>query len=195
MDIKKAGIDYHAFMRSFTDQVQNANLNDESELKHYENRKLNLHRVQKWNKIFVPSQKLIDIVSSISSTQTWMFVTESWCGDSAQSLPIIAKAAALNDKINLQIVLRDENLEIMDRYLTNGSRSIPKLVVFDSDNNELFQWGPRPALAKNLFTKLKNDGAEKAEINREIHLWYAKDRGKEIDNELTNLLRCGTSFL
>jgi len=118
-----------------------------------------------------------------------MIITETWCGDSAQSIPILAKAASLNDKINLRIVLRDENLNIMDSYLTNGSRSIPKLVAFDENDNELFQWGPRPQQAQNLMLKMKNDGAPKDEMNKQLHLWYAKDRGNEIEKELIELLK------
>ena len=87
-------------------------------------------------------------------------ITESWCGDSAQNLPVIAKLAQLNSNIDFKIVLRDSNLEFMDLHLTNTSRAIPKLVVFDENNNELFQWGPRPVEAQNLFSRLKNDGIE-----------------------------------
>jgi hypothetical protein len=84
-----------------------------------------------------------------------MVITETWYGDSAQNLPIIAKAAELNNKIDLRILLRDSNIDIIDHYLTNGqSRSIPILVAFDLDGNELFKWGPRPLTAKILVTNL-----------------------------------------
>lgn len=187
--LKAVEIDYHSFMELFTNQVENPDLNNKNELVHYENRKLNFHRTLRVLKTFTPSEELIEAVLSISTIQTWMIITESWCGDSAQSLPIIAKVAALNNKIKLRIVLRDENLEIMDRYLTNGSRSIPKLVVFDENDNELFKWGPRPAYAQNLVKQLKEEGIDKSEINKQLHLWYVKNRGLEIENELLELIK------
>jgi hypothetical protein len=118
-----------------------------------------------------------------------MVITETWCSDSAQNLPIIAKAAELNDKIDLRILLRDSNTDIIDHYLTNGkSRSIPILVAFDSDGNELFKWGPRPDTAKTLVTNLKSDGFSKEEFNHQLHLWYGRNRGKEFESELVELL-------
>jgi hypothetical protein len=77
----------------------------------------------------------------------------------------------------------------MDQYLTNGTRSIPKLIVFDNDNNELFQWGPRPLEAQSLYINLKNTGIEKSEINKELHYWYSKNRGKEVEKELIELIK------
>lgn len=194
IDINSIGTDYSSFMKMFIHQVDNPDLNNPDELRHYENRKLNLFRTQKWTKTFTPSTELIDAVKSITKPQTWMVITETWCGDSAQNLPIIGKAASLNDKINLRIVFRDENLEIMDNYLTNGSRSIPKLVAFDESGNELFLWGPRPESVQNIVMNLKNEGLDKSEINKQLHLWYAKNHGEEIDKELSHLIKKVTLY-
>jgi len=185
---KKIGIDYDSFRKIFIKQVKVPNTLDENEMKYFKYRKLNLQRTFRLEKTFTPSEELINEINKIDKPQTWMLITETWCSDSAQNLPIIAKAASLNDKINLRIVLRDENLEIMDRYLTNGSRSIPKLVAFDENDDELFQWGPRPAYAQNFMMKMKIDGIPKSEMNKELHLWYAKNRGEEVEKELVELL-------
>lgn len=185
---KKIGIDYDSFRKIFIKQVEVPNTLDENEMKYFKYRKLNLQRTFRLEKTFTPSEELINEINKIDKPQTLMLITETWCGDSAQNLPIIAKAASLNDKINLRIVLRDENLEIMDRYLTNGSRSIPKLVAFDENDDELFQWGPRPAYAQNFMMKMKIDGIPKSEMNKELHLWYAKNRGEEVEKELVELL-------
>ena len=185
----KIGMDYQKYLDLFKRQIDEPNLDDELEMKRFEIKKLNLQRTLRLEKHFAPSEELIKVISSIQSPQTWLALTESWCGDSAQNLPIIAKAAALNTKINLRIIPIDENLEIMDQYLTNGSRSIPKLVVFDDKNNELFRWGPRPTEAQNLFSKLKSEGLDKPEINKRLHLWYGKNGGKEVEKELILLLK------
>ncbi len=187
--IDEIGIDYKSYKNTFIRQVENPNKQDEQEMKYLKYRKMNLQRTRRLDKYFVPSDELINVVKTINQRQTWMVITESWCGDSAQNLPIITKAASLNEKINICIVLRDENLEIMDRYLTNGSRSIPKLVVFDKDSNELFQWGPRPVEAQNIYMKFKESGMEKSAINEELHLWYGINRGKEVEIELVELLK------
>lgn len=186
---KEIGIDYNSYKTLFINQVNNQNNLDENEIKYFEYRKINLQRSSRLEKTFTLSRELINEINKIEAPQSWMIITETWCGDSAQSIPILAKAASLNDKINLRIVLRDENLNIMDSYLTNGSRSIPKLVAFDENDNELFQWGPRPQQAQNLMLKMKNDGVPKDEMNKQLHLWYAKDRGKEIEKELIELLK------
>ncbi|HMN48954.1 MAG TPA: thioredoxin family protein [Ignavibacteriaceae bacterium] len=186
---KEIGIDYNSYKTLFINQVNNQNNLDENEIKYFEYRKINLQRSSRLEKTFTLSRELINEINKIKAPQSWMIITETWCGDSAQSIPILAKAASLNDKINLRIVLRDENLNIMDSYLTNGSRSIPKLVAFDENDNELFQWGPRPQQAQNLMLKMKNDGVPKDEMNKQLHLWYAKDRGNEIEKELIELLK------
>lgn len=188
-DTKQLGINYDSFRKIFIKQVEDPNNNDENEAKYFEYRKLNLQRTVRLEKTFTPSEELISEINKINIPQTWMVITETWCGDSAQNLPIIAKAASLNDKINLRIVFRDENLEIMDSYLTNGSRSIPKLVALDKNDDELFQWGPRPAYAQNLMTKMKSDGIPKDEMNKELHSWYSKDRGKEVERELVEKIQ------
>lgn len=111
-----------------------------------------------------------------------MVITESWCGDSAQNLPVISKIARLNSNIALRIILRDSNLDIMDNYLTNGvSRSIPILVAFDMDGNEIFRWGPRPKPAMQLVKKFRERGIVKEEYYKKLHLWCGRNKGRELD--------------
>jgi hypothetical protein len=85
----------------------------------------------------------------------WLLITEAWCGDVSNTIPIIALAAATNPSINLRIMVRDEHPDLMNSYLTNGSKSIPILVVMDSDGNELSKWGPRPLGCQELVIKSK----------------------------------------
>ncbi len=119
----------------------------------------------------------------------WIVLTEDWCGDSAQNLPYIAKFAALNKNIDLRILLRDDNLDIMDLYLTNGkSRSIPKLIAIDSDGNELFVWGPRPAVIQDMVKAWQIEGKSKEIWQHELHSFYAKNKGKHLEEEFIKLL-------
>lgn len=154
----------------------------------YEYRKLNLARVNRVEKTYQPSEKIKEKVSNINK-QIWLVITEDWCGDSAQNLPAIAKIASLSNNIDLKIVLRDQNLDLMDLYLTDGKRSIPKLIAFDENFNELFIWGPRPQNAQILFDNLKDKGLAKEEIIKELHTWYAKDKCQSLENEFIELLK------
>lgn len=164
------------------------NMLNEMELAYYEYRKLNLARVSRLEKLYKPTDEALNTISKIQSHQIWFVITEDWCGDSAQTLPVIAALANLNKNIDLKILLRDSNPEIMDMYLTNGKRSIPKLVVFDEELNEIFQWGPRPQAAKSLAEDLHKKGIEKQEVIKQLHLWYAKDGGYSTEKEIIHLL-------
>jgi len=118
-----------------------------------------------------------------------MIISETWCGDSAQNIPYIAKIAGLNPQIDFQIILRDVYPHIMDMYLTNGTRSIPILVAFDESGNELFRWGPRTQEAKKLFTDLKALGLEMPAVLEKLHLWYGRNRGKNLEAEMREAIR------
>ncbi|MCU0343708.1 MAG: thioredoxin family protein [Ignavibacterium sp.] len=182
---------YNEFIIEFSKQISVLDIDtlNDYDKSFYEYRKLNYQRSTRLDKTFIPSDDAIKSFSKINQTQKWIVITESWCGDSAQNLPVIAKLAQLNNKIDLQIVLRDSNLQFMDLHLTNGSRAIPKLIVFDKNDKELFSWGPRPAEAQNLYSRLKNAGAAKSEINKELHLWYGRNRGKEVEKEILHLVK------
>ncbi len=162
---------------------------DDKDKKWYDYKKINFTRTGRILKKFKADEELARLISSINTPQLWMVLTEDWCGDSAQNLPYLAKYVELNDKIDMRILERDNNLEIMDQYLTNGkSRSIPKMVAFDADGNELFVWGPRPKEAQELRDKLISEGKPGAEVTTQLHLWYAKNNGKALVAEFKKIL-------
>ena len=96
--------------------------------------------------------------------------------------------ARSNPNITLRLVPRDENLDIMDEFLTNGKRAIPRLVIFDQNGQELTPWGPRPLAAQRVFDQAKNEGMEKPELLERLHLFYGRDRGKALEQEFIALL-------
>ncbi len=150
---------------------------------------LNLARTLRIEKTYSPSEAVEQAARAISARQFWMVLTEPWCGDSAQNLPFIFKIAACSPAVDARVLLRDQNLDIMDAYLTDGTRGIPKLVAFDPEGRELFRWGPRPQAAADLFRELKGSGAPLEEVRRKLHLWYAKDRGRNLEREFVTLLK------
>lgn len=193
--IKLIGISYRQYYDLTKTEVETVNQEQltEEERKRYEEKKLNLHRMTRIEKHYSVSEELKNLISKISHQQTWMIISETWCGDSAQNIPFIAKSVSLNPNINLKIILRDSHLDIMDLYLTNGTRSIPILITFDESGKELFRWGPRPQEGKKLFSDLKAQGLEKSVILEKLHLWYGRNRGKNLENEMIEAAKLSLS--
>lgn len=151
--------------------------------------KLNRQRMYRLEKTVEISEPLKAKVRAVTSKWTWLVITEGWCGDAAQNIPIIEKIAAENANIETRYILRDENLELMDQYLTNGARSIPKLIALDTETlDDLGTWGPRPQEAMDLFLKLRAEGIEKPLITESIQRWYIQDKHQSIQREFETLV-------
>ncbi len=184
--INKVGIDYINFIEQTLQKLANDEFKNNDK---YNVTKLNLQRSNRISKTYQINEQLKDLIKSFDRTHTWMVITEDWCGDSAQNLPYIVKIAELNPLINLRILLRDQNLDVMDLYLTNGkARSIPKLVAFDENGNELFQWGPRPKAAQEVVDQAIQNGLDKNTYLEKLHLWYSEDKGRTLESEFFILL-------
>lgn len=149
---------------------------------------LNLHRTQRILRHYQPARRLIELLGRIHERQLWLMVTEPWCGDSAQCLPYITQMARSNPLLELRLVLRDANLDIMDEFLTQGKRAIPKLAVFNTRGDMILEWGPRPLAAQKVFDLAKAEGLEKPDLLERLHLFYGRDRGKAIEQEFIALL-------
>ena len=118
-------------------------------------------------------------------------MTESWCGDAAQTLPVINKFAEANEKIDLKVVLRDENEALMNQFLTNGSKSIPKLIVLDNTSNKVVgSWGPRSEMASKMVSDYKDKhGKIDDQFKIDLQNWYNEDKGSNIEKELIDLIK------
>ena len=98
--------------------------------------------------------------------------------------------AALNENINLKLVLRDDNLNLMDLFLTNGGRSIPKLIALDNHNNVIDTWGPRPAVATKMVADYKaKHGAIDAQFKQDLQVWYNKDKGISTQSDFVKIIQ------
>jgi len=151
--------------------------------------KLNRQRMHRLEKIVKLEPETVFSIRSLDVKWIWLVITEGWCGDAAQNIPIIEKIAAENEGIETRYILRDENLELIDQYLTNGARSIPKLIVLNADTLEVVgTWGARPKAAQELFYKLKDQGIEKPQIMERLQRWYNEDRSRSIQREFRELI-------
>lgn len=178
---------YRALVAEMAEQGTNTGAERTESLANYT--QLNHKRMKRWDKTFKLSEATKEKLEAISEKITWVVLTESWCGDAAPSLPVMNRLAEINPNLELKVVLRDDNLPLMDAFLTNNARSIPKLVAVDSENQEVLgTWGPRPQVAAQLVADYKNaHGKLTAEFREELQQWYNKDKGQEILNELLEL--------
>jgi len=154
---------------------------------------LNEHRMDKWDKHYSPSREILEVLRVPTPVTHWLVITEGWCGDSAQVLPMLSKMAG-ESQIELRIVLRDENDWLMQRYLTNGTRSIPILIGLDSTGQEIYRWGPRPRAIQELAQTMKRSEDpvySPEEIKHAVHLYFGRDRGKELERDMTELISAG----
>jgi thiol-disulfide isomerase/thioredoxin len=152
--------------------------------------KLNDQRMKRWDKTVKVSDNMKEEFSSLNNKQTWLVITESWCGDAAHVIPVFNKLAELNENINLKLVLRDENEALMNLFLTNGGKAIPKLIIIDeATNNVVNTYGPRPSEATKLVIDYKTKhGKLTPEFKQDLQLWYNKNKGQNIINDLKSLL-------
>jgi hypothetical protein len=161
--------------------------NQSQELLQYS--ELNVHRMNRVEKTTVLIEDLSATIDLIEQPQIWLILAEGWCGDAAQTIPIFHLIEKQFPKIKIKLLLRDENVELMDLFLTNGSRSIPKVLMLDASSlNLLSQWGPRPSEATTLINNLKAEKLEMMEIKEKLHAWYAKNRGVAVQSEIIDIL-------
>ena len=178
--------EYLALLNDLYAQGKTTGENQSEELLNYA--KMNLQRMKRLNKTVSISDQLLGAINSTETPKmTWLVLTEGWCGDAAQNIPLLNKLAVVSDKIELKLILRDEHLDIMDQFLTNGGRSIPKLIALNpEDFSVLGTWGPRPKPSQELINefKLKNPDAPFSELAAALQLWYARDKTQAQQVEL-----------
>jgi hypothetical protein len=151
--------------------------------------KLNRQRMHRLEKTVDLSVELSEAVKRAQRKMIWLVITEGWCGDAAQNIPVIEKIAAASSNIETRYVLRDENLELIDQFLTGGARSIPKLIALDPSTFEVLgTWGARPAAAQELYDELKARNLEKPLIMENLQRWYNDDKSRSIQLEFAQLI-------
>jgi len=151
---------------------------------------LNDKRMRRWDKTLKFSEEDVKQLIDYQQKVYWLVITESWCGDSAPSLPVINKIATYNDGIDLGIVLRNEHPKLMDAFLTNGKMSIPKLIMIDKDTSDVLgTWGPLPTKATVIANEYKQlHGSLSPEFKEDLQQWFNKDKGQNILADLQQLL-------
>ncbi len=163
----------------------------------YDNEKMlkyteaNLERMQRVSNNISIDQKLYNLLTSVTDRWIWVIITEPWCGDAAQIVPALCAFAEVNSNIETKLILRDTNLDLIDAYLTEGGRSIPKLICLHQDTmEEIGTWGPRPQQIQVMVDKFKSDTTTSfGQKVRQIHQWYDDNKSAALQEEFIALLQ------
>lgn len=179
---------YRSVINNLLEQGLTTGTNQSEEMTQYT--KMNVQRMKRLDKTISLLPSLKNAIDKIDDSWIWLVITEAWCGDTAQNIPIINKIAEASPNIKLKLILRDEHLDIMDAYLTNGGRSIPKLICLDAETlKEVGTWGPRPGNFQQKAMEWKDDPEiSKEEWAEKLHKWYADDKTETLQQELEEII-------
>lgn len=146
-----------------------------------------------WRELFDRARvddDLLERARALAGPWHLLVLSEDWCGDAVNSVPVVARLAEQVAALELRILARDRNPELMDAHLTGTSRSIPVVMALDGEFREHGWWGPRPAELQRWFLET-GKSMEKVSRYREIRTWYARDRGVSTIREIVELLEKG----
>ncbi|MFA9212205.1 MAG: thioredoxin family protein [Moraxellaceae bacterium] len=151
--------------------------------------KLNWSRMNRWLKHGVIQSDLLAAIKHIQQPQHWIVITEPWCGDAAHIVPFLSRIAELNPMITIDFQLRDSAPFLIENYLTNGGKSIPKLIIRDTAGNDLAVWGPRPKACQIVFDDLKAKQTNMNDLKTALQHWYNEDKGVALQAEILSILK------
>ncbi|MBU6323952.1 MAG: thioredoxin family protein [Bacteroidetes bacterium] len=178
---------YRALIAALHAEDKTTGSNHSPEMLEYS--RLNEHRMERVEKRFLLSEALGNLIRSLESPLRWLVLSEAWCGDAAQNVPALHHVSALSGgKIEMRLLLRDEHPELMDQWLTNGGKSIPKLIQLDANFDVCGSWGPRPAEAQRMVNEARAAAEDHHVYAERIHKWYAQNNSADLQVELCTLL-------
>jgi hypothetical protein len=139
---------------------------------------------------FIP--EMVELLGQLKSPILMLAITEGWCGDAAQIIPLFYHLTKTSDQLDIKLVLRDEHPDLMNQFLTDGARSIPKIIFLDPTTKAVLgHWGPRPAVPQQMTMDYKHLPEPKPDYDtyqKELHLWYARDKTASTQLELVEVL-------
>jgi len=180
--------EYRAVVSALLKEGKSSGNEQSEDLTHYS--ELNETRMNRLDKTIVISDENIQKLQQLKRDYIWLVISEGWCGDAAQILPVINKMAHYSEKIELKLVFRDENEDLINLFLTNGTKSIPKLIILDKNTVEVLgDFGPRPTQARQLIIDYKaQHGIVDEQAKTDLQLWYLHDKGLSTQKEILALL-------
>jgi len=157
---------------------------DQNYLEYY---KLGLTRMKRVDKTYKPQEDLEKIAETKHFKGKFLIISEGWCGDAAMIIPVIHRF--FENKNEVKISYRDQS-DLIDNFLTNGARSIPIVIILDEHDKVIHHWGPRPNFGMELLRKYKRNPEEYTadDFHNDLQVYYSKNKGKDIIEELLNLI-------
>lgn len=185
----RSGMDFDGFIRQWNEKnlVSMRGLDPIARRTRFYS-KYNIERQARVEQLWTPSEEFAAAIRDAVGPSDWLFITDDWCVDSAYSLPLVKWGSDQRSDITLRILLKDDHPEIMDLFLTDGKRSIPKLVGIAADGRVQFSWGPQPGEIRDIRQKLMDSGAEGRVVSSTTVDWYADMGWLEVERELTEAL-------
>jgi hypothetical protein len=144
---------------------------------------LNEQRMNRLDKHYTPSDNMKNTMQNAPSGCHMVVIAEGWCGDAAQIIPALHSIAILGKDWKFSVVLRDENEEWMNLYLTNQAKAIPIAILFNTKGEYITHWGPRPAEAIQLIQNAKANGVPADVWKVDLHKWYATNKQMALESE------------
>ena len=181
--------EYRTKLKNLLAEGKSSGEEQSEDLLHYS--ELNETRMNRLEKTIKITDENVEFLTSLDTEYIWLVLSEGWCGDAAQILPIINKMAQKSNKVDLKIAFRDENPELMNLFLTNGGKSIPKLIIIEKETLKVVSdWGPRPSQAIKLIVDYKAKfGIIDETAKTELQMWYLHDKGISTQDEIVDLLK------
>lgn len=156
---------------------------------YFEYYELGLHRMERTLKTFKVDEEMLEAIKSKDFNGKILIISEPWCGDASATVPAVSKFFEAAG-VEVKVFLRDSDTSLIDLYLTNGTQSIPKILILGQDFNVKNVWGPRPEYGNQLLAKFKENEAvyPREEFYNDLQVYYAKNRGRDAINEIINLI-------
>jgi hypothetical protein len=179
-------ISFEEYLKIGELRLQNPSTQQEIDYKQYY--ELGLQRIDRTLKKYIPDEEQLKELGSKNFDGKILIISEVWCGDASSTVPALIKF--FEGKNEVKIFLRDSDKSLINQFLTNGTESIPKIIILDKDFNVKNSWGPRPKYGKELLMKYKADPETytKDQFYNDLQIYYAKNRGKDAVQEILELL-------
>ncbi len=180
------GISFEEYLEIGKQRLENPATQQEIDYKQYY--ELGLQRIDRTLKKFIPNEEQLQELASKNFDGKILIISEVWCGDASSTVPALVKF--FEGKNEVKIFLRDSDKSLISQFQTNGTESIPKVIILDKDFNVKNSWGPRPQYGKELLMKHKADpeGYPKDNFYNDLQIYYAKNRGKDAVQEILEFL-------
>ena len=179
-------ISFEEYVEIANQRLHNPTTEQDIEYKQYY--ELGIQRMDRMVKKYERDEEQLKELQSKNFGGKILIISEAWCGDASAAVPVLAKF--FEEQNEVKVFLRDQDTTLIDQYLTNGTQSIPKVLILDENFEVINTWGPRPKHGLELLLKFKTDPENfpKEQFYNDLQMYYSKNRGKDTIQEILELI-------